>query len=691
MVRYYFLKRTKKTSSRKKGGAPSFSHVKGEPEPRVPQPSVESKGGEALSKTSPVPGAMEITFPSGVRPFLSWVSAAMVLGFLSALIIIGSLVVWRGGLALKDELLGQAQAATASLQTAADKATHKDFKGALVDFRLARDNFDGAIKKIFAFGQGNFYLVGLPTYSPRLLPAEKALLAGYHLSSSGVQLSLAAQSLSQITKGTGVAGENIPSRFSDLLRANQDKLISADREAKQAAQLLGEIDAGALGAAYSDSLKTGYRQAKLLSEITGSFHALAVALPRALGDPLPQSYLILFQNNNELRPSGGFIGSLAFLRLYKSKIDHLDVRDVYEMDGRLPPKTMPVPEPLKSIAPDTTLGIRDANWSADFTENARIIAKLYEKAGGTTVDGIITIDPEVLKDVLTIMGSIHLFEENITLTAENVVDVFQENIEVKNRFSEEPKAILLKTAPLILDKIFSANKQDMEELGKALYKRLVEKDILLCSFNRDVQSIISDLGWGGEISALGEKEDYLQVIKANLGANKTSQQVLEEIEHSASVDVNGKVTDSLKLTYYHQGKEGVPPPLGGPNKSYIRVLVPPGSRLREIQGFDEGTQANVSQENGRTVFSFWLTVNPRKSREVKISYTLPFALRPDRADRYLLTVQKQPGSNITRLRSFLRLPSQSQVVGGKNELSYQTLYVGPLGQDLTLSSVFRGK
>ncbi|MBI2190103.1 MAG: DUF4012 domain-containing protein, partial [Candidatus Levybacteria bacterium] len=91
-------------------------------------------------------------------------------------------------------------------------------------------------------------------------------------------------------------------------------------------------------------------------------------LPSLLGDPEDKKYLVLFQNDNELRPTGGFITAYAIFRLEKGVV-HVDTSsDIYNLDNTLLNKPK-APEPILKYLPNVaTLNLRDSNLSADFIE-----------------------------------------------------------------------------------------------------------------------------------------------------------------------------------------------------------------------------------------------------------------------------------------------------------------------------------
>ena len=226
-------------------------------------------------------------------------------------------------------------------------------------------------------------------------------------------------------------------------------------------------------------------------------------------------------------------------------------------------------------------------------------------------------------------------------------------------------------APEIIDAIALLEHDKLQELIDATYKGLSEKQILLYSYNSEIQKIIEDLDWAG--SQNNDKGDYLSVINTNIAGNKTDGMIREEITHTVNIDTDGIITDTVKIIRSHDGIKGEQF-TGVQNNNYIRIYVPLGSKLISAVGF-AGPDANLFEiapegykidedvkriegnhtvdalsgmeiynENNKTVFANWIMLKPGESKTTIIQYTLPHTLSDDNT-LYNLNVQKQPGSS----------------------------------------------
>lgn len=136
--------------------------------------------------------------------------------------------------------------------------------------------------------------------------------------------------------------------------------------------------------------------------------------PDLLGASEPKTYLILAQNNHELRATGGFISGVGLLRVERGKITELDYRDSYAVDDLSKPHPPP-PEPLARYMSAGMLLFRNANWSPDFPSSAQVIESIYQLDQGVAVDGVIAVDLVALQLLVGAIEPIYLeaYDEHV--------------------------------------------------------------------------------------------------------------------------------------------------------------------------------------------------------------------------------------------------------------------------------------
>ncbi|MBU1082958.1 DUF4012 domain-containing protein [Patescibacteria group bacterium] len=584
---------------------------------------------------------------------------------------------------LKDSILLKGETATNNLQNAASSLIEFDLANAQKNFRLAERNFNATLKSFALLGQGNLLLAGLPFNYSELEQGQILMSSGRHLATAGIKMTQALEPLA--TYGDSIKGgdKELADISADIVKIIQDssKLIDGVvKETSIANNLLADISIAGLSANHAEKITDAKTKAAAFYQLAEMIDVMSDRLPAAIGFNNPKYYLILNQNPNEARPTGGFLGSYVLVKLYKGKVEKFYVDDIHRIDGQNRNNDMELPTPLRAVT--TYYGMRDANWEPNFATSVKTIQKLYEQAGGGTVDGMLAVNPEVVSDILTVVGNLSMPEYGLELTPNNLAMSVQKNIEVDNRGAYSPKQLLIDAAPVLINKLISSNQEELSLIGQKLIKRLTVKDILVYFSDPELERIANLLNWGGEIKKAGSSEDYLMISEANLGGNKSSASLSREVLHRATIASDGAVNDALKITFRHQGSSKFP---DGTNKNYMRVYLPNGSRVEHISGYDEGTQIVTDTAFGKTVIGFWLTTEPGASSSVSLEYTLPFKLDIDKAGTdYKLIVQKQPGVYKNTVKHTVETGRDLTLDMNTESVSSKDVFAGTLLKDETL-------
>ncbi len=393
----------------------------------------------------------------------------------------------------------------------------------------------------------------------------------------------------------------------------------------------------------------------VLEKVSGTFDTLTpviASLPRVLGSEGPRKYLILFQNSNEIRPTGGFIGSYGVLNIEKGKIKDLVIDDIYNPDGQIDQRNIAVapPVPIQEFLKEEKLHLRNANWDPDFTKSAKTIEDLYFKVTGERVDAVFAADLFFVKDLLKVTGPIFLAAYNEEVTADNIYERAEFHSEFNYRDgSAQKRSFLTVLGSKLLEKLFSMSKDQLPALAGALSSSLNQRHLLISFTNDSVNDLLKKYKWDG--AQVNTEGDYLYVVNSNLGGTKANYYVKNKMSYAVNaVTRDGLLRSELKLEYNHTGKDAAWP--GGPYTNYVRVITRVGSRLTgatikfgdgtEVKIFDKVTTENSEQS---TVFATSFVLPPSSIAIVTLLYDLPVGLSFTRDFKeYSLYWQKQPGT-----------------------------------------------
>jgi len=382
---------------------------------------------------------------------------------------------------------------------------------------------------------------------------------------------------------------------------------------------------------------------------------LIKVLPTLLGESKEKKYLVLFQNDKELRPTGGFITAYAVFRIDKGII-HVDRSDdIYNLDNSISGKPR-APEPiLKYLPAVTTFNLRDSNLSPDFIESMKTFESMYDRASEKTkVDGIIAIDTSVLVSTIKILDD-EIIAGGIKFTTkiDKRCDCPQVIYELENSISRPVnfqksgrKDLLGVLLYAIMERALkSSPKLYWGPLFQDMIAKVNEKHVFFYIYDKDAQSGVEALNAAGRIKSF--EGDYLHINDTNFGGAKSNMYVSEAVDQNYEIKNGGEIVKTVTIRY----KNPFPPSdcnlergglcLNAPLRNWLRIYVPKGSTIIDSQGSE--VKISSYEELGKTVFEGFLTVRPEGTATFTISYKLPF--KPSNGSTLPLLIQKQGGTD----------------------------------------------
>jgi hypothetical protein len=379
---------------------------------------------------------------------------------------------------------------------------------------------------------------------------------------------------------------------------------------------------------------------------------LAKLLPALSGYPEPKKYLLLLENDTELRPTGGFIGTIGTVTIADALAQDLKVADVYTLDGQgLDKVTAVPPAPLLKYLGVKLWFLRDANWSPDFPTSAKQVMDAYAAdAGSADFDGVVAMDTTLAVDLLRIVGNITVGSS--TFTPENFTDEIEFQVEkgftTKGVPTTQRKDILLALANEVFQRVLALPTDRWQLVVTALATALDGKHMLAASFDPTVAGFLRSRNWDGMVRT--DPGDFLMAVDANLAALKTDGVMSRFVSYSLKPDGNGLIA-TVDLKYRNNGSFSWKTTR---YRTYTRIYVPAGSDLVSVTGNmandkildpkrKPGT-VDTFDEFGRRSFGTFLAVEPGETRDLVFTYRLPVTIASAaQAGNYSLLVQKQPG------------------------------------------------
>jgi hypothetical protein len=370
-------------------------------------------------------------------------------------------------------------------------------------------------------------------------------------------------------------------------------------------------------------------------------------------DDQAKTFMILFQNDMEIRPGGGYIGSFGILKIRNGHVEDLQTHDLSNFDGRIPSIVEP-PYPMKKTLRIDSWKLRDSNWSPDWPTNAKKAEEFYYMGQGQEkFDGIIAINSHILTSFLKVTGPIEILGYPSRFDSEGAILNLEYQVE-KGYASQgidrgERKSVMNDLAKAIIGKISSLGIADKIKLAEIILEDLNKKDIQLYFKDGSLQKQAHLAGWSGEISQNWNK-DYLAMIDANLGSFKSDYYIRRSFDYT--VDFSEEAPKAiLKITYNHTAKEK--DWMTKDYQTYLRVYVPAESWLKNAEPVYE---KNFGEDFGKKYFGLLFTVPLGTQKTITITYDLPSTVK---YEDYELRIQKQSG--------IVELPGHITIMGKNGE------------------------
>ena len=424
---------------------------------------------------------------------------------------------------------------------------------------------------------------------------------------------------------------------------------------------------------YDKQSETGLIPKDTVAKLADSINLASSTIdfwPDILGFKGQKTYLILFQNNMELRPGGGFIGSYALLTVNKGKVANFKVYDVYDADGQLKGHVEP-PFAIRRYLPSVHWYLRDSNFDVDNSKNAVAAAVFLNTEMHQQVDGVIDVDLSFVRNLLSVLGSVNVTDYNQTVNSDNFFQVTQTHAE-KDFFpgSTQKKDFLTSFYNSFQQKIATTKNLSYISLLQAFATSIYEKHMLFAFNNVDEQAAFSINGWSSSlidqrIDSPGAINDFMGISEANLGVDKVNYYVTRSLAQDVTINKSGQVSEDLTIAFKNTATSGVW--TGAGYKNYLRVILPINTKITNIsiddinqkivsaiedptvyekKGFVPPTGLEVEQTNEakNTLFGFLINVGPGELRTIKVSYVLPNTIDLTQPQiNYSLKIFKQPG------------------------------------------------
>lgn len=436
-----------------------------------------------------------------------------------------------------------------------------------------------------------------------------------------------------------------------------------------------------------------------------------------LGMESQKNYLILFQNDMELRPGGGLIGSYGLLRLSKGKVMGFSTHDAYDADDKLRGHVEP-PFAIRRYLPSEHWYLRDSNFNVDFAESASASSNFLRAETGEKVDGVMGIDVSFIKSILQAIGPVTVSDYGEAVSENNVYSIVQAHADKKFvQGSIQAKDFLRSLFEAVLKKI-SQSKVSRLSLAKSISDSLAKKHLLF-AFNNDLQNLFTVNGWSSSLwdeRKEGDNiiNDFLGISEANIGLNNINNFISRDVSQKTSINTDGNISSEVTIKYKNSSSSTSEEDY----KNYLRLILPKEAGISSISINDisqkiidavvdpkiyegekfvapKGLEIEKTFQEEKVIYGFIINIPAGELVKVKVGYDFPKTLDVDKNGfSYSLRLFKQPGVNSIPFSFSLTYPSDMSPISladGLIEKSNSLTYSEKIMEDKDLTVGFARK
>lgn len=368
-----------------------------------------------------------------------------------------------------------------------------------------------------------------------------------------------------------------------------------------------------------------------------------------------QRWLFIFQNSNELRATGGFMGSYAIVEINEGKIISINTEDIYDADGQFN-GYFEAPSGVKEyLSSGKGLRLPDANWHIDTAKSAEQILPFFAWGNKQNVKGIVFVNLEFAKKLLEFLGPIELTDYNTIVTQDNLDEVLRSRRDDFFPGSTQKKHMLSQLLTQVRLKTTSLNPEQLILLLDFIQKEITQNNLQFYSNNQTIDAVF-EKNKMRQIVNIPDNSEFLYLVESNVGINKANKAVSRQVsitktpnQRTVTIDFtnNNKRPTISKLTQITELETTSPATQEAKINNHLayvnyqRVVVPKNWELTSVL-FQNTTVEPIDQElliiDGVEFkqIGFLVVIPEEKNATAQILFNVPESLDQ-------IYIQKQPG------------------------------------------------
>ncbi|MDF2920093.1 MAG: hypothetical protein K0S70_4311, partial [Microbacterium sp.] len=363
------------------------------------------------------------------------------------------------------------------------------------------------------------------------------------------------------------------------------------------------------------------------------------SLLAAAGGDGPKTYLVVFQNNAEIRATGGNPAASSVMVVDNGRIELKEQSDsmAFYAAGQAGRSVLDLPESTLALYPDTfTRYSQDYTFTPDFPTTARLFESLWKRTDGSQFDGVMSIDPVVLAHMLEVLGPVDL-PTGEQITSENAVklllsDAYQRFGDAgdNGRSSDEFFAMVSST---VFSRLAGGQWNPIAMFDQ-LTRSAQEQRINLWFTDEQAQALVTEVGLDGGLRPDNTTSTQLGIYLNDFSIGKLEYHLTTDISATCnaadrtvnvSMNMHNGITDDITNAYtlgFRNSDYGLPKTTMMLNALFF---APPGATITAMDPGD-GDIPSLSRsgiEDNNTGESRMVTLGQNENRTISYTVQLP--------------------------------------------------------------------
>lgn len=420
----------------------------------------------------------------------------------------------------------QGNLARFALLRAESRISERDLDGARAELVAADTALAEMKARLDRLGPLRLVALAVPVVRSQLIAVETIQSSGVVLASAGLDLADAAEGLVETR-----AGEDAISTALTRLGAVNESLGRGAASVRTAAADLADLDRRWLPGPVGDARdELAGRLPDLERRVTSAAEGLD-ALLRFAGAEGDRRYLFLSQNPDEIRPTGGFIGTYGLISMGPGAFALDRFEPIHVFLQRHPTAVVPAAEagsPFRFVNPPRAMSLANVNSTPDFAAAGRRAVDLWNGAGEPAVDGAFSVTPAFMARILEVLGPVDVPDYGERVTAANIIerfDFYTDELEDLAITNVERKGFVASLAEVVMDRLLAAPANRWQALGDAMAAGFDAREAMAWSTDEVVAQALANRNWDGTLPEVGGdffyNGEWSYAAKFNRGIRRT--------------------------------------------------------------------------------------------------------------------------------------------------------------------------